>query len=180
MAACRSQLVWATLLPILLLAAQAFAPYRPLRPYNVAPRRRYHPRGRTTLRMGLKVTIRIVGRKQGGEEWMEQACDMYLTRLKPSGLEIGTEWHKNDAALVKGVTTDHDKNTPVVLLDPAGTTLTSEKLTDNIYRWLEQGGSRLVFVIGGGTCSSSSDDWQLTWRLSFDKHHSQPRVCQSS
>jgi Predicted SPOUT methyltransferase len=159
----RSQLVLATLLPILLLAAQAFAPYRPLRPYNVAPRlRRYHPSGHTILKMGLKVTIRIVGRKQGGEEWMEQACDMYLTRLKPSGLEIGTEWHKNDAALLKGVTTDHDKNTPVVLLDPAGTTLTSEKLTDSIYRWLEQGGSRLVFVIGGGTCSSSSDDWPLT------------------
>jgi Predicted SPOUT methyltransferase len=159
--ACRSQLL-AILLPILLLAAQAFAPFRALRPYNVAPRQRHHPRGHRTLRMGLKVTIRIVGRKQGGEDWMEQACDMYLARLKPSGLEIATEWHKNDAALVKGVTTDHEKNTPVVLLDPAGTTLTSEKLTDNIYRWLEQGGSRLVFAIGGGTCSSSSDAWQLT------------------
>jgi hypothetical protein len=161
--ACRRQIVLATLLPILLLAAQAFAPYRPSRPYNVAPRRRHHPRGtHSTLSMGLKVTIRIVGRKQGGEDWMEQACDMYLARLKPSGLEIGTEWHKNDAALVKGVTTDHEKNTPVVLLDPAGTTLTSEKLTDSIYRWLEQGGSRLVFVIGGGTCSSSSDAWEFT------------------
>lgn len=102
--------------------------------------------------MALKVTIRIVGRKQGGEDWLEQACDMYLTRLKPSGVEAVTEWHKNDAALVKGVLADREKNSPVVLLDPTGTSYTSEKLTQSMYRWLEEGGSRLVFVIGGGTC----------------------------
>ena len=103
------------------------------------------------LHMGLKVTIRIVGRKQGGEDWLDKACDMYLTRLKPSGLEVNTEWHKNDAALVRGVRSDWEKNAPVVLLDPIGKSCTSEKLTDKMYRWLEEGGSRLVFVIGGGT-----------------------------
>lgn len=101
--------------------------------------------------MGLKITILIVGRKQGGETWLDEACDMYLTRLKPSGLEVATEWHKNDATLVKNVRADYERNAPVVLLDPMGKSCTSEKLTDSMYRWLEEGGSRLVFVIGGGT-----------------------------
>jgi Predicted SPOUT methyltransferase len=118
----------------------------------------------TELSMGLKVTIRIVGRKQGGEAWLDEACDMYLTRLKPSGLEVATEWHKNDAALVKCVLADYDKNAPVVLLDPVGTSCTSETLTDNMYRWLEEGGSRLVFVIGGGTCMLASRALELVTR----------------
>jgi len=119
----------------------AFAPHQPAR--NV---RNYSI---TSLRMGRKVTIRIVGRKTS-EQWLEDACDMYLQRLKPSGLELETVWHKNDGALVKGVNSDYDKSSAsVVLLDPTGKTLTSEKLADNIYRWLEDGGSRLVFVIGG-------------------------------
>ena len=110
-----------------------------------------HPRWRasTILQMGLRVTIRIVGRKTS-EQWLEDACDMYLQRLKPSGIEIETIWHKNDAALVKCVSADYDKSAAsVVLLDPTGKTHTSEKFADNIYRWLEEGGSRLVFVIGG-------------------------------
>ena len=103
----------------------------------------------TILQMGLKVTIRIVGRKTS-EQWLEDACDMYLQRLKPSGIEMETIWHKNDAALVKGVGTDYDKSAAtVVLLDPTGKTYTSETFADNIYKWLEEGGSRLVFVIGG-------------------------------
>lgn len=109
-----------------------------------------HPpwRATTMLLMGLKVTIRIVGRKTS-EQWLEDACDMYLQRLKPSGIEIETIWHKNDAALVKCVSADYKNAPTVVLLDPTGKTCTSEKLADDIYRWLELGGSRLVFVIGG-------------------------------
>lgn len=119
-----------------------FAPHHPVR--NV---RNYCVT--TGLQMGLKVTIRIVGRKTS-EQWLEDACDMYLKRLKPSGLEVETVWHKNDAALVKCVFSDYNKSSAsVVLLDPTGKTPTSEKLADNIYRWLEDGGSRLVFVIGG-------------------------------
>jgi 23S rRNA pseudoU1915 N3-methylase RlmH len=108
------------------------------------------------LHMGMKVTIRIVGRKQGGEGWIDDGCSMYLTRLQPSGLEVGTEWHRNDAALVKSVQGDYDKNTPVVLLDPTGTKRTSETLANSMYQWLEDGGSRLVFVIGGGQCGRTN------------------------
>jgi 23S rRNA pseudoU1915 N3-methylase RlmH len=99
----------------------------------------------------MRVTIRIVGRKSGGETWLEDACNMYLTRLKPSGLEIITEWHKQDAALIKSVQQDHDKQLPIILLDPTGNSYTSEKLASEFYRLLELGGSRVVFVIGGGS-----------------------------
>lgn len=105
------------------------------------------------LFMALQVTIRIVGRKQGGHDWLDDACDMYLTRLKPSGLQVNTEWYKTDAALLKSIAEDGAKNTPVVLLDPSlGTPCTSETFANRVYQWLEVGGSRLVFVIGGGTC----------------------------
>jgi Predicted SPOUT methyltransferase len=109
----------------------------------------------TTSLMARKVTIRIVGRKQGGEAWLEEACDMYLTRLKPSGLEVGTEWYKNDAALIKvhkeSLESLSSKYVPMVLLDPRGLRCSSESFTDHVYQWLEEGGSRLIFVIGGGT-----------------------------
>ena len=127
----------------------AFAPQQHSRCYSGSTLVQHRQRITTKLRMGLKVTIRIVGRKTS-EQWLEDACDMYLQRLKPSGIEIDTIWHKNDAALVKGVSTDHDKSSAsVVLLDPTGKSYTSEDLADNIYRWLENGGSRLVFAIGG-------------------------------
>ena len=109
----------------------------------------------TKLWMGRKVTIRIVGRKQGGEEWLEEACDMYLKRLKPTGFEVCTEWYKTNDALLKvhneqSQSQAPTKHVPIVLLDPTGLRCTSELLTDKIYQWLQEGGSRLVFVIGGG------------------------------
>lgn len=110
----------------------------------------------TTLCMGRKVTIRIVGRKQGGEEWLEEACDMYLQRLKPTGFEVYTEWYKSNDALLKvhheqSSSQTTSKHVPIVLLDPTGIRCTSESFTDKVYQWLEEGGSRLVFVVGGGT-----------------------------
>lgn len=108
------------------------------------------PHQRSSVRcFAMKVTIRIVGRKKGAETWQEDACDMYLTRLKPSGLDVQTEWHKDNSALTKNVQSDYDKNLPVILLDPTGAQYTSEKLSQNMYRWIENGGSRMTFVIGG-------------------------------
>jgi 23S rRNA (pseudouridine1915-N3)-methyltransferase len=157
----RRLFVWSVAFLCASTATHAFAP---LQRVHVQQQQQQQQRDRQRLRrrsspqlillvlqMGLKVTIRIVGRKQGGEDWLDEACDMYLTRLKPSGLEVITEWHKNDAALCKGVVADYEKNSPVVLLDPSGKSYKSEELTDFMYRGLEEGGSRLVFVIGGGT-----------------------------
>ena len=103
----------------------------------------------STITMALKINIRIVGRKSGGEKWLEEACSMYQTRLRPSNIEVDTTWHKDNDGLIKGVEGDRDKGHGVVLLDPLGKVRTSEQFSDDMYRWLDEGGSRLVFVIGG-------------------------------
>jgi 23S rRNA (pseudouridine1915-N3)-methyltransferase len=98
--------------------------------------------------MGMKVNIRIVGRKCS-EPWLEEGCAMYESRLLPSNLQVETTWHKDNPSLLKGVEGDKSKGHSIVLLDPLGVTKTSERLADDIYEWLDQGGSRLSFVIGG-------------------------------
>ena len=100
------------------------------------------------LSMALDVKIRIVGRK-GAEKWLDDGYAMYEKRLRPAGINVQTHYHKNDNDLVKGVTADDDKNHSVVLLDPLGRVLTSEKFADDLYNWFDEGGSRLTFVIGG-------------------------------
>ena len=102
----------------------------------------------SALYMGMKVNIRIVGRKSS-EPWLEDGVEMYETRLQPSNLEIETTWHKDNVALMKGVTVDQNKNHKVICLDPTGQHMTSEQFCDNLYNWLEDGGSRLSFIIGG-------------------------------
>ncbi|KAL7435263.1 hypothetical protein ACHAXH_008269 [Discostella pseudostelligera] len=99
--------------------------------------------------MGLEVKIRTVGRKNGGEQWLESAYTTYNTRLKSTNLSVSTQYHKNDDELIKGIEADESKNHKVVLLDPIGKMCTSEVFADDMYRWLEEGGSRLTFVIGG-------------------------------
>jgi hypothetical protein len=69
------------------------------------------------LSMGLQIKIRIVGRKNGSEQWLEDAYTMYETRLP---IQVETIWHKNNEDLVKGVNTDREKGHSVVLLDPTG------------------------------------------------------------
>ena len=90
-----------------------------------------------------------MGRKNGSEKWLEDAYNMYETRLKPSNLDVKTMWHKNDDELTKHVHADSDKGHTVVLLDPTGKIGTSEQFSEDVYDWLDRGGSRLSFVIGG-------------------------------
>lgn len=101
------------------------------------------------LRMGMQVKIRIVGRKNGCEKWLEDAYSMYETRLRSSNLEVATIWHKSNQDLVKNVIGDKDKGHSIVLLDPLGKTKTSEQFSESLYDLLNIGGSRLSFVIGG-------------------------------
>jgi 23S rRNA (pseudouridine1915-N3)-methyltransferase len=109
--------------------------------------------------MGLQIKIRMVGREKSGthDQWITPAMQMYTTRLQSAQLQVQTEWHKTDEALVKGVTADVQKGATVVVLDPLGNLPTSEAFCQDMYRWLEQGGSRLVFVIGG----AEGLPWQL-------------------
>jgi 23S rRNA (pseudouridine1915-N3)-methyltransferase len=102
-----------------------------------------------SLHMGMKVNIRIVGKKSGGEPWLDDGYGMYQTRLRPSNVEVETTWHKDNQGLIKGVNSDSSKGHTLVLLDPLGLTRTSEKFSDQLFEWLDRGGSRLSFVIGG-------------------------------
>jgi 23S rRNA (pseudouridine1915-N3)-methyltransferase len=91
----------------------------------------------------------MVGRKNGGEKWLETAYDTYETRLQSSNVNVETQYHKNDDELMKCIAIDESKNHKVVLLDPCGKLCTSETFSNDMYNWLEEGGSRLTFVIGG-------------------------------
>lgn len=106
-------------------------------------------RGRFFLRMGCEVKIRIVGRKNGSEPWIEDGYKMYETRLRPSTVDLMTIWHKNNDELVKNVLSEAEKGHTIILLDPLGKKMTSEVFSESMYKWLENGGSRLTFVIGG-------------------------------
>lgn len=101
------------------------------------------------ITMGMDIKILIVGRKNGSEAWLEDAYSMYETRLQPSLLDVSTIWHKNDDDLSKNVLADAEKGHTIVLLDPTGKTYTSEKFSEAVFDWLDIGGSRLSFVIGG-------------------------------
>ena len=102
-----------------------------------------------TRQFAVKATIRIVGKKTS-DKWIEQGCQMYETRLRPNNIDLDTEWYKTNGALIKSVQSDMDKSsTPTILLDPLGKPSTSEDFSKMFYQWVEQGGSRLVFVIGG-------------------------------
>jgi 23S rRNA (pseudouridine1915-N3)-methyltransferase len=103
------------------------------------------------LFMISSVKIRIVGKKSGGggsDGWLLDAYGMYETRLRGT-LDVETVWHKNDADLVSAVEGDHAKGHCVVLLDPLAKMYSSETFSDQFYRWMDMGGSRVSFVIGG-------------------------------
>lgn len=61
------------------------------------------------LVMGMKIKLRMVGRKNGGEKWLEDAYTMYKTRLRTSNIEVETIWHKNDNEILKGIDQDVSK-----------------------------------------------------------------------
>jgi 23S rRNA (pseudouridine1915-N3)-methyltransferase len=133
---------------VLASAVAAFGPIRSV-PCRLVQHRRRRRNGASSLSMGMKINIRIVGRKSGSEKWLEEACAMYETRLRPSNVEVESTWHKDNQGLTKGVETDKSKGHTVVLLDPLGDIKTSETFSDDVYEWLDRGGSRLCFVIGG-------------------------------
>ena len=142
-----------TLLVFLLAAARALAWPSFTGSSLLQIRRQYNPSRNNNesfmLNMKMDVTIRIVGRKQGSEQWLGDAYDMYTKRLRASPVNVETTWHKNDQELIKGVQSDLDKNHSIVLMDPKGKQRTSEVFTECMFEWLHRGGSRLTFVIGG-------------------------------
>ena len=93
----------------------------------------YYPRRQPcTINMGLEVKIRMVGRKNGGEKWLESAYSTYDTRLKSTNMKVSTQYHKNDIELIKGVESDESKSHTCILLDPLGKMCTSEIFSEKL------------------------------------------------
>jgi 23S rRNA (pseudouridine1915-N3)-methyltransferase len=101
-----------------------------------------------TALSAIRANIRWVGRKNA-DPWLEDAWDTYATRLRSNNVNVVSECHKTDESLVQAVAKDAAKNLPVVLLDPRGRSSTSEEFARDFYRWAQDGGSRMTFVIGG-------------------------------
>ncbi len=103
---------------------------------------------RCSLTMIHSIKIRIVGKKNSGETWLHDTYTCYETWLRGM-IAVETVWHKNDADLVSSVMADYKKQHAVILLDPRGNTYSSEKFSHQFFSWLDAGGSRATFVIGG-------------------------------
>ena len=96
----------------------------------------------TDVRCGPRV--RIVSPGKNKERWLEDAIELYTTRLRGT-LELECVWVRDDAALVKQA---RDAGS-VIALDPLGKTCTSEEFAELLFAAIERGGSRLSFIIGG-------------------------------
>lgn len=114
---------------------------------NQRIRRKYHKQSR--LSMGLEVNIRIVGRKNSIEStsFLQESYEEYTKRLS-STIKITTTFHKSDQDLLKNLQSDSKKGYGVVCLDEKGDMFTSIDFSEKLYSWLEEYGSRMVFVIG--------------------------------
>jgi 23S rRNA (pseudouridine1915-N3)-methyltransferase len=91
----------------------------------------------------LTISIHTMG-KDCKESWLNEALEIYLRRLKQH-IQIQFHFHKSEKQLI-----DHcSAASKVLALDPCGKELDSFAFSSHLYKALEQGGSRLAFVIGG-------------------------------
>ncbi|CAM9143321.1 unnamed protein product [Pylaiella littoralis] len=100
---------------------------------------------RQELTCGLQITVRIRGKKSREQDYTNQAYDEYVKRLRPV-LALDTQWHKTDEDLEAAVRKDTGV---VVCLDEGGRQMNSQAFSEFVFSKLEEGGSRLTFVVGG-------------------------------
>ncbi|CAM9844751.1 unnamed protein product, partial [Choristocarpus tenellus] len=100
---------------------------------------------RVTITSGLKVLVRIKGKRSREEDYTSQAYNEYAKRLRPV-LSLETIWHKTDDDMEAAVRSDAGV---VVCLDEGGSQMNSQTFSSFLFSKLEEGGSRLTFVVGG-------------------------------
>jgi len=93
----------------------------------------------------LTTNIFIVGKKNGGEEFIYKGYEMYEKRLTPV-MKINTIFLKSDEALVEAIRATKGA---VIALDENGSQYSSRDFSNVVYKGLEDGGATLSFVIGG-------------------------------
>lgn len=89
-----------------------------------------------------KIKILTTGKVR--EAWLEMAMAEYLKRLKPAA-EVTLHIARDDQQLIQWI----QKEPRVICLDAEGQLMNSESFSKFVHFHLEQGGSRLSFVIGG-------------------------------
>lgn len=99
----------------------------------------------TAVRRFLTTTILIVGKKNGGESFIDEGCALYEKRLRPT-MTVNTVFLKSDEALVDAAMAA--KGT-VMALDESGKEYTSREFSDVVFKGLEDGGAALTFIVGG-------------------------------
>jgi 23S rRNA (pseudouridine1915-N3)-methyltransferase len=97
------------------------------------------------MRRCLTTTIFIVGKKNGGEKWIQLGIDDYERRLKPV-MNVKTEFLKSDADLI--VKSENARGM-VIAMSEEGKEYTSREFSKKVYDSLMEGGSQLSFLIGG-------------------------------
>ena len=94
----------------------------------------------------LTTNIIIVGKQNGGEQFIDDGCHMYEKRLTPV-MKVNTIFLKTDKDLVtaaKGL-----KGKAVWALDENGRQYSSREFADVVYDGLQEGGATITFIVGG-------------------------------
>jgi 23S rRNA (pseudouridine1915-N3)-methyltransferase len=89
--------------------------------------------------------IKILSVGKAKEHWIEEGFADYQKRLSPR-LFLQLILARNDEQLLSLI---QKESSMVIGLDPQGESLTSEQFSHRLYQYLEKGGARLSFVIGG-------------------------------
>ena len=79
--------------------------------------------------------MRIVSPGKNKERWLEDAIELYTTRLRGT-IELECVWVRDDAALLKQARGAGS----VIALDPLGKTCTSEEFSELLFAAIERGG----------------------------------------
>lgn len=94
----------------------------------------------------LTTTIYIVGKRTGGEDWIQSGCAEYEKRLQPV-MQMQTIFLKTDDDLVKACKSLRGS---VFALDENGKQHSSTQFASLLYeQGFREGGSHVSFIIGG-------------------------------
>ena len=93
----------------------------------------------------LTTNIIVVGKRNGGEEWISDGYGEYEKRLRPL-MNIQTTFLKTDEDLIRAA--QQAKGT-IIALDEKGKQHTSPEFTEMLYNSYTDGGSTVNFIIGG-------------------------------
>lgn len=99
----------------------------------------------TQTQRQLTTNLIVVGKRNGGEEWISSGYAEYEKRLKPI-MTLHTTYLKSDDELIQA--TKSSKGFTIAL-DEKGKQLTSLEFTEMLYSSFEKGGATVNFIVGG-------------------------------